>query len=352
MNSSSGKIDGNTCLDLCLCNSFRFAFIKIATILGLILFCIVIDLGGGPNKERIGFRYWKQAPFNSEYLDLQPASKARFFGFWAVLTQASFSYGGMEGLASICLEAENRACKMQISQEYELRFLYTARKTMKTAVRTIFYRIVGLYVLAIFAVGLCVKRDDPNLLRANAEGAGTAAQSPFVVVITLAGVKVLPSIINAVVLTSAFSSGNEFLYASSRALFMLSQQGQAPRIFGKILPNGVPVFALGFTALFSLLAFLSVSASAEVAFNWLGNITTLGSQITWMNIVGAHIRFMRGMKKQGIPRSVLPFHTRIQPFGAWLVLIAIAIITFFAGWTTVRHGFAASDFFSTYVNLL
>lgn len=227
---------------------------------------MVIDLGGGPDKDRRGFRYWRDEPFNADYLGIQPAAKARFLGFWAVLTQASFSYGGMEGLASICLEASN------------------PRKTMKVAVRAIFYRIVGLYVLSILMIGLCVQRSNPNLLQANAEGAGTAAQSPFVVVIKVAGVKVLDHIINAVVLTSAFSSGNEFLFASSRALFMLSQQGQAPRIFSKIMKNGVPIYALAFTSLFSLLAFLNVSSGAETVFNWLSNITTLGSQISWMGM--------------------------------------------------------------------
>jgi len=313
---------------------FWFAFVKIASILGLILFCFVIDLGGGPDKDRRGFRYWKEMPFNPDYLGITPVSKARFLGFWAVLTQASFSYGGMEGLASICLEAEN------------------PRKTMRTAVRAIFYRIVGLYVLAIFAVGLCVRRDNENLLRANAQGAGNAAQSPFVVVIKVSGVKVLDHIINAVVLTSAFSAGNEFLYSSSRALFMLSQQGQAPKIFGKILPNGVPIVALGVSALFSLLAFLSVSSSAEVAFNWLANITTLGSQITWTTIAVSWIRFNKGMKRQGVPRSVLPFASFIQPYGAWAVATCFPVIMFFAGWTSIRGGFSPSDFFSTYVNLI
>jgi amino acid transporter len=222
---------------------------------------------------------------------------------------------------------------------------------MRTAVRAIFYRIVGLYILSLFMVGLCVRRDNENLLRANAQGAGNAAQSPFVVVIKLSGVKVLDHIINAVILTSAFSSGNEFLYASSRALFMLSQQGQAPRIFGKILPNGVPIFALGTTALFSLLAFLSVSSSAEVAFNWLANITTLGSQITWTTIAFSWIRFNKGMKRQGVPRSVLPFASKLQPYGAWACATAFPVIMFFAGWTSVKP-FSASDFFSTYVNLI
>jgi amino acid transporter len=310
---------------------FWFAAVKITTVLGLIIFCLVIDLGGGPDKDRRGFRYWRDEPFDSEYLGIQPGSKARFLGFWAVLTQASFSYGGMEGLASICLEAEN------------------PRKTMRTAVRAIFYRIVGLYVLSILMIGLCVSRSDPYLLQANAEGSGTAAQSPFVVVIKVAGVKVLDHIINAVVLTSAFSSGNEFLYSSSRALFMLSQQGQAPRFFSKIMKNGVPIYALGFTALFSLLAFLNVSSGAEKVFNWLSNITTLGSQISWIGICISNIRFNRGLKAQGVPRSVLPFRA-FQPYMAWTTVVCLVPIVFFSGWTTVSP-FSASDFFSSYVNI-
>lgn len=313
---------------------FWFAFIKIAAIVGLMIVCLVVDLGGAPDRDRRGFRYWRDAPFNDDYLGITPAPKARFLGFWAVFTQAAFSYGGMEGLASICLEAEN------------------PRKTMRTAVRAIFYRIVLLYIVSLWLVGLCIPRDDPNLLQANKEDSGTAAQSPFVIVIKNSGIKVLDHIINAVVLTSAFSSGNEFLYSSSRALFMLAQQGQAPAIFSKILPNGVPIFALGFTALFSLLGFLACGGEgANTAFNWLANITTLGSMLTWCGIALSHIRFYKGMKAQGVPRSVLPFHTWVQPWGAWLVLISFIIIIFFSGWTTLVP-FSASDFFSTYVNIL
>ena len=221
---------------------------------------------------------------------------------------------------------------------------------MRTAVRAIFYRIVLLYVLSLFFVGLCVQRSDPNLLQANKEGAGNAAQSPFVVVINKAGIKVLDHIINAVVLTSAFSSGNEFLYASSRSMFMLAQQGQAPRIFTKILPNGVPIFALALSSSFALLAYLAVSSSSTVAFNWLGNITTLGSQITWLSIAAANIRFNKGLKRQGVSRSVLPWQAPLQPYLAWATVIGFTIITFFAGWTTLVP-FSPSDFFSTYVNI-
>jgi hypothetical protein len=60
-------------------------------------------------------------------------------------------------------------------------------------------------------VGLLVPSNDPNLLRST----GTAAQSPFVIAATLAGIKVVPSIINFVVLTSAWSAGNSGQYPTS-----------------------------------------------------------------------------------------------------------------------------------------
>jgi amino acid transporter len=133
---------------------------------------------------------------------------------------------------------------------------------------------------------------------------------------------------------------------------MLSQQGQAPRIFSKILPNGVPVFALGFTSLFSLLGFLACGGDgANTAFNWLANITTLGSMLTWCGIAISHIRFYRGMQAQGVPRSVLPFTSWVQPWGAHVVLVSFIIIIFFSGWTTLQP-FVAADFFSTYINLV
>lgn len=37
---------------------FVFGAIKLTTIVGLILLMLIIDLGGAPNGDRIGFRYW------------------------------------------------------------------------------------------------------------------------------------------------------------------------------------------------------------------------------------------------------------------------------------------------------
>ncbi|KAJ7220443.1 amino acid permease/ SLC12A domain-containing protein [Mycena haematopus] len=314
---------------------FVFAFIKIITVIGLVLVCLVVDLGGAPDHDRRGFRYWRTEPFNNDFFDVVPASKARFLGFWAVLTQAAFSYGGMEGLAMICLEASN------------------PRVTMRTAVRAIFYRIVLLYVLAILLTGMCLSRSNPHLLQANADDSGTAAESPFVIIIQTSGIKVLDHIVNAVILTSAFSAGNEFLYSSSRSLFMLAQEGKAPRIFARVMKNGVPIYSLICCSIFACLGYLACGKSgANDAFNWLANITTLGSLITWCGVALSHIRWYQGMKAQGLSRDELPFKSWTQPYGAWAVLISFLIIMFFNGFSTfMTKPFDYQSFISDYVNI-
>jgi yeast amino acid transporter len=313
---------------------FVFAFIKVITVVGLLILSLVIDLGGAPDHDRRGFRYWREAPFNNDFAALTPPSKARFLGFWAVLTQAAFSYAGMETLAMICLEAAN------------------PRVSMKTAVRAIFYRIVGLYVFSILLIGMCISRSEPALLQANKESTGTASQSPFVIVITSSGIKVLPHIINAVVLTSGFSAGNETLYASSRSLFMLAQDGKAPRFFAKVNKRGVPVYSLALCSLFTLLAYLACGKSGAVeAFNWLTNIIALGSMITWCGISLSHIRWSRARKLQGLSRDELPFTSWTLPYGAHIVFVSFLIIIFFNGFTTFLGSFDAQSFVAAYINL-
>ncbi len=55
---------------------------------GLIIFGLIADLGGvPPNKDFIGGRYWREEPFNDNFMNLKPVSLSRFLGFWSVLTK-------------------------------------------------------------------------------------------------------------------------------------------------------------------------------------------------------------------------------------------------------------------------
>lgn len=188
---------------------FIFASIKILTIIGLIIFAFVIDLGGGPTKDRIGFRYWNNPGAMKPYV--ADGDWGRFLGFFSTLVNAAFSYGGVEMVAVAAGEAEN------------------PRKNIPKAVRRVFWRILFFYVLGSLAIGVLIPYNEPRLLTAINTNKNATAASPWVIAIYRAGVPVLPSIINAVILTSATSSANAFLYTGSRYLYALAQNGQAPR---------------------------------------------------------------------------------------------------------------------------
>ncbi len=63
------------------------------------------------------------------------------------------------------------------------------------------------YIVGILVVGMLVPSNDPRLLHST----GTAATAPWVLAFSRANIQVLPHIINAGVLTSAFSAGGWIL---------------------------------------------------------------------------------------------------------------------------------------------
>lgn len=298
---------------------FIFASIKIITIIGLLIMAFIVDLGGNPRHDRLGFRFWKNGLAMHEY-DGKGAT-GRFLGLFSVLVNAAFSYGGVEMVAVAAGEAEN------------------PRKNIPKAVRRVFWRILFFYVLGSLAIGVLVSSKDTHLLAAQAAGSAGAAQSPWVIGIVNAGIPVLPSIINAVILTSATSSANAFLYTGSRYLFALAQNKQAPRFLLKCSKAGVPYYCVMVTASISLLTFLSLGkGGASTAFNWFQNLTTIAGLFTWCSICVTYIKFFAALEAQGVDRNTLVFKSKFQPYTAWASLIFFALIILFNNFNVFTHG--------------
>ncbi|KAL1404843.1 hypothetical protein Q8F55_008454 [Vanrija albida] len=314
---------------------FVFACLKVAMLVGLMLFGLIADLGGIPPKhEFIGGRYWREEPFNDNFRGVKPVELSRFLGFWGVFTQAAFSYSAIESVASLAGEAHN------------------PRKTLRMAIRTVFYRIAGIYVLATLIIGLVVSQNSPDLKSAMANGHGTAGASPFVVVAKQMQVKVLPHIVNAVVITSALSSGNEQTYAFARSLMAMARNGQAPKIFLSTSKLGIPWAGVALSAVFACLGFLSAGSSgAAQAFTWLQNLSALSCLVSWASICLAYTRFMKACKLQGVDRKKFVFRGYGQPYMAWFCFVFFTIVLVFNGFAAFIPTFNVSDFFASYVTV-
>jgi amino acid transporter len=61
----------------------------------------------------------------------------------------------------------------------------------------------------------------------------SAAASPFVAAIKVAGIRGLPAILNGCILIFIFSAANSDLYIGSRTIYGLAIQGKAPKIFAR-----------------------------------------------------------------------------------------------------------------------
>ncbi|PWY79548.1 amino acid permease [Aspergillus heteromorphus CBS 117.55] len=308
---------------------FWLSSVKVITVVGFMIFGICIDAGAG-DEGYLGFHYWVHPGPFAPYSGVSPDSTAKFVGFWSVLIQAGFSYQGTELVGIAAAETEN------------------PRKTVPAAIRKTFYRILFFFVLTIFFIGILVPYTNPNLLT----DGNDANSSPFVIAARLAGVKVLPSIINAVLLTVVLSAANSNVYSGSRILIGLAQEGFAPRWFKKTTKKGVPYFSVAFTAAFGLLGFMNVSNSGSTVFNWLVNIAGVAGFITWASLNGCHLAFMRALKARNISRDLLPYKAIWQPYYSWYGLFFNVLIILTQGFTAWITSFSVTDFFIDYISLI
>lgn len=223
------------------------------------------------------------------------------------------------------------------------------RRNIPIAAKRIFWRVAIFYVLSIFFVGMLVPSNDPSLLSSS----GTAAESPFVIAATRAGVKVVPHIINFVVLTSAWSAGNSFLLAASRTLYGMAKERHAPQIFLRTNRMGIPYVAVSFVSIWICLGFMSLSSGASTVFTWLQDLVSVGALITWSVICIVYLRFFYGCKAQGISRDELPWKAPFQPYTAWTSLCFFLLLLLTGGWSTFTKGnWSTETFISSYINIV
>jgi amino acid transporter len=310
---------------------FCFASIKVITILGFMIFAICVDAGVG-QQGYLGFHNWVHpGPFAPSLLEQvgNDIPLAKFIGFWSVLIKAGFAYQGTELVGIAAGETAN------------------PHKTIPSAIKKTFYRILFLFCLTIFFIGILVPYDNEDLLT----GSSDASASPLVIAAKLAGIKVLPSIINAVLLTAVLSAANSNVYSGSRIVLALSRESLAPAFFQRISAGGVPYYAVALTSAFGLLGFMNLSNNGGTVFNWFLNITAVAGFITWACINYCHIRFMASLKVRGTPRESLPYMAPFQPFAAWYGLFFNVLIILTQGFTAFIP-WDVENFFIAYVSLI
>jgi amino acid transporter len=308
---------------------FWFASIKFITIMGLIILGFVIMLGGSPNDQgRLGFRYWNNPGAFKPYI--MDGSTGRFLAYWTAFVRAGFAFITSPEL--IALSAGETIAP---------------RRNIPKAAGRFVYRLAIFYGFGSFIIGVVVPSNDERLLSPSSN----ATASPFVIGINRAGIAGLNHVINAAVLTSAWSAGNAFLFSGSRVLYGMSLSGEAPKIFGKTTKKGVPWVAVLATWSVGLLAFLNVSSTGAQVFTWFSNISTISGFIAWIVVMITYLRFRKAMIFNNMLNE-LPYRTPLQPYMTYFILGIIVLLTLTNGFQVFTASrWSVADFLAAYITI-
>ncbi|MCL0251480.1 amino acid permease, partial [Escherichia coli] len=102
-------------------------------------------------------------------------------------------------------------------------------------------------------------------------------------------------LINFVVLTSAASSANSGVFSTSRMLFGLAQDGQAPKMFAKLSKRAVPAKGLTFSCMCLLggVVMLMVNPSVIAAFTMITTVSAILFMFVWTIILCSYLAYRK-----------------------------------------------------------
>jgi len=273
-------------------------------------------VGGNPKHDAYGFRTWKDGNYMHEYRGTGTAG--RFLGWWKVILYAAFSVAGPDLLSLAAGEIAN------------------PRRQIPRVAKRSFYRIAGFYIIGVFAVGIICSSRDPRLLGALESGSPGSAASPWVIGVQNLRIEGLPSLINFLILLSAWSCGNAYLYSASRTLYSLALDGQAPKIFKTCTKSGVPMYCVAVPSLIGCLSFMVASSSAVEVFGWFVNLATIGFVLSYTAFLVTFIGWYRALNAQGIDRKSLHWHAPFMPYAAYFAVGAGCVVIFFSGFNVFK----------------
>lgn len=274
---------------------FWLSLIKVATIIIFIVIGVLTIIGIlGGKTYGLGNYVTGEAPF-----------VGGISGFLGVLLVAGFSVGGTEVVAVTAGESSNPS------------------QSMPKAIKQVFWRILLFYVLSIAVISAIIPYTDPLLLNKSE----SVSQSPFTIVFDRVGIAFAASVINAVILTSLLSAANSGIYTTSRMLFSMAEDKQAPRFLSKLnKTTKLPLVSLFVTFIIVLLIIIIAQFKSDIVFSLLNIIGSLVI-VVWASSIVAQIRLRSAIKKQNKdPDEVLPYKAPFYPLGPIIVIIALLFL--------------------------
>ncbi|MEB2872213.1 amino acid permease [Pseudomonas rhizosphaerae] len=261
---------------------FWFSLIKVAAIVSMIGFgaWMLATGNGGPDASVANL--WQYGGFFPNGIG----------GLTLAMAVIMFSFGGLELVGITAAEADE------------------PKRSIPKATNQVIYRILLFYVGALTI-----------LLSLYPWQKVVEGGSPFVMIFHALDSNVVATVLNVVVLTAALSVYNSCVYCNSRMLFGLAVQGDAPKTLLKVNRRGVPMKALGISALATGLSVLINYLMPGEAFGLLMALAVSALVINWGIISITHLKFRKAMRTNA---HTTFFPSWGYPITNWVCLLFLA----------------------------
>ncbi|WP_323666090.1 amino acid permease [Pectobacterium punjabense] len=239
---------------------FWFSIIKVAAIMGMIVFGCYLLFSGAGGPEASVANLWQHGGFFPNGVS----------GMVMAMAVIMFSFGGLELVGITAAEADD------------------PQNSIPRATNQVIYRILLFYVGALAV-----------LLSLYPWGKVVEGGSPFVMIFHALDSNAVATVLNLVVLSAALSVYNSCVYCNSRMLFGLAKQGNAPRALLNVNKRGIPLMALGVSALATALCVVINYLMPGKAFELLMALVVSALVINWAMICITHLKFRAAKQQEG-----------------------------------------------------
>lgn len=261
---------------------FWFSIIKVAAVVGMIVFGLYLLISDTAGPQAGVANLWQHGGFFPN----------GFAGLALSMAVIMFSFGGLEMIGITAAEADNPG------------------RTIPRAINQAIWRIAIFYVGALAVLLMLYPWSKVAL-----------GGSPFVLIFAALDSNAVANVLNLVVLTAALSVYNGCVYANSRMLFGLAEQGNAPRALLKLSRRGVPLAALGVSAVATGICICINYFLPREAFGMLMGLAVSALVINWGMICWSHLRFRRQKAASG---EATAFRSPFFPLTNYLCLAFLA----------------------------
>ncbi len=267
------------------------SFFSSIKVLAIVVFIV---LGLGAMFGLVSFNGHHE-PVLFKNLTAQGSFPKGFIAVISVMLNVNYAFSGTELIGIAAGETDN------------------PKEAVPRAIKTTIGRLVIFFVLTILVLASLLPMKEAGV-----------TDAPFVLVFDKMGIPYAGDIMNFVILTAILSAGNSGLYASSRMLWSLANEGMLDKRVVKINKHGVPMRAMLLSMIGAGLSLFAGFYPKSTVYLALVSIAGFAVVAVWLSIPISQINFRKIWLKDH-KESDLDYKTPFNPVLPYITIILLVI---------------------------